>query len=876
MHSKRNPKWYDSEGQRSARRIVLHKSNPSRTLIGLILMLGLVILLLQQLADTEKVTKVGQAIGLFEPNELTSAGAKNSTLITDATNDLSIENRMLFESLRLRSDNDTETLEQSIWTFFLSRLATEQQDLMVRYFLAPKSSLKPEDIATPINDCALALKNWLDQIQQNRSNGITNSTEADGETLGVMLDRLEKWRADGSASRDLGMPFRIALDRVLLQRFLDNQNWMSKEQVVALRTWARIREMRNGLDTMALTTDDLPIIELSQLLGSENATYRAVPLRFLGSIASVDERTGRLQSEEWNGVAYRVWWMKPKEVSSQPVAVYVPIELEPSQYEVEQKPELEISGFFAKRKAYASQRGPEIAPVIFAAAIRRVSESPATRTRDYAKWLANSIPARTWSPPIDLATPIKLIKSTMESMPSYPSEIKSQSSIPEQALSLLMVAQKHEPELRTLAAANQSRDVSEQVKIGSLSGWCKQLKAWNLEEILSNGANSDLIAILRREGFQTVYELAVQTDSDSENDLSKVYVKSIPEAWRLATQSETIAIQQPIELIGFLCQAGADTPSFAVCDNLSWKLSDSKTEMLAGLIPEISPTDRYLLERGWNLSQRDVIQQLQSPAQPLSRQEEEGLFSLLRIAAEDGSKTNLDDTFQPTPIVDIVKNSLSPSTKSKRRPSLLWTECDIRVVRVTRIHLDSSVQRHVLGQDYYYQLDCFADIGNVTFEIPTDTESISYAGEYPITCIATKIPDSFLTQPQKNGMEEDSNDSAVMSDQEGLANQDVFYPRVNVRMAGWFYRFWSYRTQEMTQRLGLKHRQVTPLVIVSNFTVNRGGVAGPSSGTVSTVAWFAGLMTVGAVWWAVRSYGKSKSDSTKRKIRFTAKREREH
>ncbi len=239
MHSKRNPKWYDSDGQRSARRIVIHKSNPTRTLIGLIFMLGLVILLLQQLTDTEKVTRVGQAIGLFEPNELTNAGDKNasSSSTTGAAYDLSIENRTFFESLQLRSDNDAETREQSIWTYFLSRLATEQQDLMVRYFLAPKSNLTSDDMATPLNDCTLALNNWLDQIQQNQSNGITNSTADDGEIISVMLARIEKWRTDDPANRDLGMPFRIALDRVLLRRFLDNQNWMSKEQVVALRTW---------------------------------------------------------------------------------------------------------------------------------------------------------------------------------------------------------------------------------------------------------------------------------------------------------------------------------------------------------------------------------------------------------------------------------------------------------------------------------------------------------------------------------------------------------------------------------------------------------------------------------------------------------------
>lgn len=875
MHPKRKSKWYDSEGQRSARRVVLHKANPSRTLISLILLLGLVLLLLQQLSDTNKVAQVGQAIGLFEPSERTNTVNSDGFTKADAANDVSPEARILFESLRLRSDKNAVSREQAIWTYCLSRMSTEQQDVMVRFFLAPKANVKPEEITPLLDDCTSALKNWMDQIQQNTSDGTANSSDNDAEILRLMRDRLETWRTTGNATRDLGSPFRIALDRVLLKRFLDNQNWMSKEQVVALRTWARIRELRTAMEERALAADELPIVEVSQVMGSENANYRAVPLRFLGSIASVDERTGRLQSEEWNGVAYRVWWMKPTEVSSQPVAVYVPIELEPSQYENDLKSELEITGFFAKRKAYASQRGPEIAPVIFAAAIRRVSNTPATKTQGYASWLANSIVTRTWSPPIDLATPIRLIKSTMESMPSYSIEGSSQSSIPPLALSLLMVAQKHEPELRTLTATNQNWVLSEQVKIDRVSGWCNQLKVWDIEAITESGVSTDLISILRREGFQTIYELSVQSSTDSGNEQRNVYVKSIPEAWRSQAKGDTIELRQPIEMVGFVCQPEANGPSFVVGDHVSWKQSVSNTEKLAELLPEIDATDRYLLGRGWNLSQKDVIQQLQSPAQPISRQEEEGLFSLLRIAGEDRSQTNIGKSFQATSIVEIIKSSLSATAKTRQRPSLLWTECNVRVVRVTRIHLDSSVQQHVLGQDYYYQLDCFADIGNVTFEIPTDTEPISYAGEYPITCIATELPESFLTQPQKSNAAGDQTDEPALTEPEGSANQDVFYPRLNGRVAGWFYRFWSYRTQEMTQRLGTKHRQVTPLVIVSSFQVNRGDVGGPSSGTISTIAWVAGLLTVAAVWWAVRSYGKSKGESAKKTIRFAVKRDAE-
>ena len=876
MQPKRKPKWYDSEGQRGARRAVLQQSNSYRTLISLVLLLGLVLLLIQQFSDTKKVAQIGQAIGLFEKDEVSGSVDQNAGESLDGPLDLSQEQIKAFEALSLRADGTAASREQSIWTYYLSRLTSEQQDLLVRFFLAPKTKVPREEIDPLMAECSIALKEWLERNQEidARDNPVDTNTN-DNAVLRRMRDRVEEWRSDAELTRnlDLGSSFRIALDKVLLKRFLDNQNWMSKEQLVALRSWARIREMRNAIDEGWITAAQLPTIELSQLMGGDNANYRGVPIRFLGTVATADERTGRLQSEEWNGVAYRVWWMKPSEIGSQPVAVYVPIELEPSQYESDQKSELEILGFFAKRKAYASQRGAEIAPVLFASNVRRSGGSVPVKQGPFSQWISANLKAPSWLPPTDYATPLRLIRSTLESMPNPNGTESVGSQLSPHALSLLLVAQKHAPEIQTLATANKDWPLNEQLKSTKLRGWCNRLKVWDLNAIPLDDSNKDIIATLRREGLATVYELTVQSPSDEQDKQSVVYVNSIPEAWRSMLKGETLELRQPMEIVGFQHSGDVEGQSYIVGSQIAWKMQPEDVQYVTTLQPEVNDTERYLLTKGWDLSQKDLIQQLQSPAQPLSRQEEVGLFSLLRIARQDSATQTENASFVPMSIVQIVKSSLSASSKSKQRPSLLWTQCEARVVRVTRIAIDSPVQQAVLGQDHYFQLDCFADIGNVTFEIPTDTESITYAGEYPITCVALELPDWLRTLPSTTNQNQSTTQSSENIEGNVDGNQDVFYPRINGRVSGWFYRFWSYRTQEMTQRLGTKHRQITPLIVMSDFQIAKGKDASISEGTISTVAWVAGLVAVGAIWWAVRSYGKAKSSSPRKSIRFQIKKE---
>ncbi|XZE20772.1 hypothetical protein SH449x_000659 [Pirellulaceae bacterium SH449] len=879
MPSKRTPKWYDAQGQGGSRRAVLQQSNPGRTLISLVLLLGLVLLLLQQLSDTDKVAEIGEAIGLFEKKQASDDEASSRSESSPLAVDVPSEAIRIYRSLLMRSDDNLSDREQSIWTYYLSRLSPEQHVLLVRFWLAPKSTLDSDEIEPLLESAEQTFQGWVDRIAENHSARVPSSdqtqdsTDLDLVALEKVLASIAQWRETQFADRDSHSAFRRALDKTLLERFLDNQNWMSKEQLVALRTWARIRELRSAVDSGFLDPLQVPALELSQLMGADNDNYRGVPLRFRGTIAAADERTGRLQSVEWNGVVYRVWWMKPTEASSQPIAVYVPVELEPSKYEKDQKSELEILGFFAKRKAYASSRGPDIAPVLFAASVTNTVGPQRRKLGPYSAWLAEHRQTATWRPPVDFKTPLTLIQSSIKSntMLSNIAENNLGDKELTNALALLLVAKKHEPEMQTLASAGRDWDTTESLVLRKMNGWVNHIKVLNLKSLRDAGVDVELLEVLARESLETIYELSLQVRGEGTDHANKLFTTEIPDAWASSIRGDTLSLKQPFEVIGVQPKGEIGKSSWLVSSRVAWKLQSEDQSLLAELNPSVTDVDRFLLEQGWDLANRDIIQRLQSPAQPLSRQEEVGLFSLMRIARETRDSLASDANFKATSVSQIVKSSLGADSKSKQRPSLLWTECNVRVVRVTRIPIDLPVQQAVLGKDHYFQLDCFAEIGNVTFEIPTDTQPIVYAGEYPITCVAIELP-SWLAAYQ--GAEVEPSDAGNgLKDTNSLEpiNADVFFPRVRGKLSGWFYRFWSYRTQEMTDRLGVKHRQVTPLIVISDLQISLGDDSAPSERLISTLAWLFGLATVGSVWWVVRSYGKSKTKNPKKPIRFSVR-----
>ena len=75
-------------------------------------------------------------------------------------------------------------------------------------------------------------------------------------------------------------------------------------------------------------------------------------------------------------------------------------------------------------------------------------------------------------------------------------------------------------------------------------------------------------------------------------------------------------------------------------------------------------------------------------------------------------------------------------------------------------------------------------------------------------------------------------------------------------LEGWFYRFWKYKTLEMSQAIGDRGRQIGPLVVVDSLqsTLSEQASASKSqpSGS-STLSILIGVFGVGAIWWFVRS-----------------------
>ena len=119
---------------------------------------------------------------------------------------------------------------------------------------------------------------------------------------------------------------------------------------------------------------------------------------------------------------------------------------------------------------------------------------------------------------------------------------------------------------------------------------------------------------------------------------------------------------------------------------------------------------------------------------------------------------------------------------------------DGEIVRVTRIDLSDNRRREQLGTDHYFQSDLMASLGDreVILRPPAgvDGEPATYRGRYPVSVVSLRPP------------------PGVPPD---LVSRDV---RVPVRVAGIYYRLWSYAS-DLTRETG--GDAIAPLVIASDF-----------------------------------------------------------
>jgi hypothetical protein len=182
--------------------------------------------------------------------------------------------------------------------------------------------------------------------------------------------------------------------------------------------------------------------------------------------------------------------------------------------------------------------------------------------------------------------------------------------------------------------------------------------------------------------------------------------------------------------------------------------------------------------------------------------------------------------------------------------------------------VETADQSNVLGSDQYYQLDCMADIGNRTYEMSNPSEDgkeskdpIIYRKEYPVTCVMIELPIWLAATSKTTSADFRSED------------EQVWYPRIRANANGWFYRYWSYKTLEVSQTMGDKQRQIGPLMILDSLneglTTSDGAVdkaiGTNESKSLNTMSMVIGIVGAIAIWWFVRKSLAGISKLRKRK-----------
>jgi hypothetical protein len=339
-----------------------------------------------------------------------------------------------------------------------------------------------------------------------------------------------------------------------------------------------------------------------------------------------------------------------------------------------------------------------------------------------------------------------------------------------------------------------------------------------------------------------------------------VVCMSVPSAWLMPDGTPLVEILQPCILSGVSLQ-GSDM-NFVWARTMEWRrnvVDDANvTQRNQGLIPQLSSPERFLLNHGWDLGWRDLIHEMQTePIKPLSQREYEPFFALLRLANEapyisDNIATETKN--QPRKITDLLE-SLRQTKKGASNPVLERVSMNMRVVRISSIRVVDPVQVSLLGTNRYYQLDVMADVGDRSYEIKTDKNPVIYHKEYPVTCVSISIPSWLQESDRAQGTASQAGNEA----ETGTQVEQVWYPRMKASGSGWFYRFWSYKTQEITQSMGPGKRQVGPLVVLDSLertaAVADDGVsfANQMANRASVII---GILGVAGIWWYVRKRTK--------------------
>jgi hypothetical protein len=833
MSARRRDRWYSLEGQRRIHRSALETSKGPRHLISLMVLLALVLIGMQQVSDPKRVDRVAKAVGLLHPDQSASQRIEGDTQVrqpdADSLSAVKLFGEKEWISWTLQTpDPKLETQAQILSRLLKAAPASLLSHLVYEHLIAPDSKNPgiPTKESTPTNNEARQREfaQWLatSKDQVIRWTELSDSMSAEHAILSDLSKFLERMpEGDGAAThleseetRGAFQAFRLALDRSVLLQFADNTPWRSGDRIPLMRTTQRAVAIGDAIARAELAPEILPAIAVPQLTGDTDS-LRGKGVRISGRIVLVDQNAS-MTVEDPRIREYAVLWLRPDDGSNQPIIVHVPTSLGISPEAMKKDRSILVSGLVAKRRAYASNRGGEIAPVIVASHLQAVPSEERMETarlseeqKKIAKLWHQPRPIPPWLPPVDIGGALariqqrigsrsEMLHARIEGLAGNDLDAIDTVVRDELVQSTLDGLHRVIDDVQLIAKSNRPRWETEGAQIRSFQGIVTEVRRVAIEKEPFPGWQW-------KELFVCLLE---PMPDDRDGNACAVITQHVPSQWLLAE-----SLRQPAIATGPAFHAIGDRPGIVMISPvIQWRdatLDASAESTLSANNLATSPTLpagwNALLQRGWNLDWIDSMEGLQGKS--MTARESQAFYSLLRC-----SQPPLDTRpFKAEEVLSIMQTiQRAESRKNKRdTPQSDTASSGYRVKgvaevrRVQRVDVSNADEQAWLGADHYYQLDGFADIGNtrITIRFEEMDEPIVFEKEFPVTLVALNVPDSLLV---------DAGDAVP-------GEAQAWYPRSRTAVSGWFYRMWRFKTTQVSEATNDREAQQGPLLVIDRF-----------------------------------------------------------
>lgn len=811
----RRERWYSRENQQKLWRRSRNESGSMRRFISLIILLAMVTVLMKQLSNPATIDNAFQQLGA----PLASAPDRPSVIPILPSN---LENANLERGNSeeaIASENTEQGQEENsrepqstapIWTYCFQKGNPSLLREFTDHLLVTKPS--NDHFASGITDWIRLVEESVEwnpewnadsnapqlQPQSSEDEKKLTANELQFQKWIVQWKRMRNWCKEGqpeltSFDEESLASIRTGLEEALIQNISDATPWRPSERGALFLCLDRIA---SGKGKKGAT---LPLVH-PVVFADQTKQYRAEWVRMRGTIEE-SPTPSKIKDEYFGEQEFHVVWLRSSDDSTQPLCVYLTQlpELAPNTT-LEKGSMIEFEGMFLKRLAYASKRGIDTAPLIIAGAVQSISyeQSQSNPVRGVAMtmnkqvWKPLNPNAAAWNRLSELiASPVaSLLKDATAT-----ELLRSDAPTASRELLQILFQLRRSPHLLEKAADDQ-RTISGTLTL-TRPGIVTAVTPVELSKEDADWFEAPTIYRLTIKP----YPLAASGES-SEAVVEPTYwtaiVADIPDLWKSASK-----INQPVVLSGISIEnsrSDTNSTSITLCGRVQWRCDADQQHRSQVTVfePPLNDSWRALVIGGWDLSNLDLLRKLQK--KPMASEELLGFHSLMQWcqAIPQNDRETLSRT--ASNITDILKSANDRQLQPARFV--------FKVVRATRIQVESDDARQALGADSYYELDGFGEIGKTAIRFhttPNDPNPLVFQGEFPVTVVCRELPKELLNDGYL------ANTSIPMqSDKEW--NATVHYPKKQIQVEGLFYRFWEYSTGRSETATQSQRPQIAPLV----------------------------------------------------------------